>query len=88
MNFGRIVGQSPALKQMLSELEAVAHTPASVLVLGESGVGKELVARAIHAQSPRADGPLVKVNCASIPKELFESEFFGHVKGAFKGGAS
>ena len=85
MNFGRIVGQSPALKQMLSQVEAVAHTPANVLVLGESGVGKELVARAIHAQSPRADGPLVKVNCASIPKELFESEFFGHVKGAFTG---
>lgn len=85
MNFGRIVGQSPALKHMLSQVEAVAQTPANVLVLGESGVGKELVARAIHARSPRADGPLVKVNCASIPKELFESEFFGHVKGAFTG---
>ena len=85
LNFGRIVGTSPALKQMLQRVEAVADTPASVLVLGESGVGKELVARAIHAKSPRADGPLVKVNCASIPKELFESEFFGHVKGAFTG---
>ncbi len=85
MNFGRIVGTSPALQGMLKRVEAVANTPASVLVLGESGVGKELVARAIHAQSPRADGPLVKVNCASIPKELFESEFFGHVKGAFTG---
>ena len=85
MNFGRIVGTSPALQLMLKRVEAVANTPASVLVLGESGVGKELVARAIHAQSPRADGPLVKVNCASIPKELFESEFFGHVKGAFTG---
>lgn len=85
LNFGRIVGTSPALKAMMQRVEAVADTPASVLVLGESGVGKELVARAIHAQSPRADGPLVKVNCASIPKELFESEFFGHVKGAFTG---
>ena len=85
MNFGRIIGRSPSLKLMLSQVEAVAETPASVLVLGESGVGKELVARAIHAQSGRANAPLVKVNCASIPKELFESEFFGHVKGAFTG---
>ena len=85
MNFGRIVGTSPALQRMLKQVEAVAQTPASVLLLGESGVGKELVAHAIHAQSARADGPLVKVNCASIPKELFESEFFGHVKGAFTG---
>jgi len=85
MNFGRIVGTSKALQRMLRRVEAVADTPASVLVQGESGVGKELVAHAIHAQSPRANGPLVKVNCASIPKELFESEFFGHVKGAFTG---
>jgi PAS domain S-box-containing protein len=85
MNFGRIVGTSPALRRMMKRVEAVAETPASVLVQGESGVGKELVARAIHMQSPRANGPLVKVNCASIPKELFESEFFGHVKGAFTG---
>ena len=85
MNFGRIVGSSPALNRMLQRVEAVAQTPASVLLLGESGVGKELVARALHAQGPRADGPLVRVNCASIPKELFESEFFGHVKGAFTG---
>ncbi|NIL93854.1 MAG: AAA family ATPase [Woeseiaceae bacterium] len=85
MNFGRIVGTSSALRKMLKQVEAVAETPASVLLLGESGVGKELVAHAIHTQSSRADGPLVKVNCASIPKELFESEFFGHVKGAFTG---
>ncbi|MEE8539848.1 MAG: sigma 54-interacting transcriptional regulator, partial [Woeseiaceae bacterium] len=85
MNFGRIIGESPALKHMLAQVEAVAQTPASVLVLGESGVGKELVAHAIHARSPRADGPLVKVNCPSIPKDLFESEFFGHIKGAFTG---
>jgi PAS domain S-box-containing protein len=85
MNFGQIVGTSKALRKMLNRVEAVAETPASVLVQGESGVGKELIAHAIHVQSPRADGPLVKVNCASIPKELFESEFFGHVKGAFTG---
>jgi PAS domain S-box-containing protein len=85
MNLGRIVGTSPALREMLKRVEAVADTPANVLLMGESGVGKELVAHAIHARSPRAEGPLVKVNCASIPKELFESEFFGHVKGAFTG---
>lgn len=85
MNMGRIVGTSPALRRMLKRVEAVADTPATVLLHGESGVGKELVAHAIHARSPRAEGPLVKVNCASIPKELFESEFFGHVKGAFTG---
>jgi len=85
LNFGRIVGNSAALKHMLAKIEAVADTPANVMILGESGVGKELVARAIHARSPRAEAPLVKVNCASIPKELFESEFFGHVKGAFTG---
>jgi PAS domain S-box-containing protein len=85
MNFGRIVGTSAALRRMLKRVEAVAETPANVLVQGESGVGKELVAHAIHIRSSRADGPLVKVNCASIPKELFESEFFGHVKGAFTG---
>jgi transcriptional regulator with GAF, ATPase, and Fis domain len=85
MNFGRIIGESPALKKMLARLEAVAQTSASVLIQGESGVGKELVAHVIHARSPRSQGPLVKVNCASIPHELFESEFFGHVKGAFTG---
>ncbi len=85
MNFGRIVGESPALAAMLARIEAVASTPASVLIIGETGTGKELVAHAIHARSSRADGPLVKVNCASIPDELFESEFFGHVRGAFTG---
>ena len=85
MNFGRIVGKSSALRKMMKRVEAVSQTPANVLIQGESGVGKELVAHAIHMQSRRATGPLVKVNCASIPKELFESEFFGHVKGAFTG---
>jgi transcriptional regulator with GAF, ATPase, and Fis domain len=85
MNFGQIVGKSEALRRMMKRVEAVAETPANVLIQGESGVGKELVAHAIHVHSSRSDGPLVKVNCASIPKELFESEFFGHVKGAFTG---
>ena len=85
MNFGHIVGKSPALGSMIARIEAVADTPASVLIIGETGTGKELVAHAIHARSGRADGPLVKVNCASIPGELFESEFFGHVRGAFTG---
>jgi len=85
MNFGRIIGQSPALGTMLARIEAVADTPANVLIVGETGTGKELVAHAIHARSRRADAQLVKVNCASIPAELFESEFFGHVKGAFTG---
>ncbi|MGI9343180.1 MAG: sigma 54-interacting transcriptional regulator [Gammaproteobacteria bacterium] len=85
MNFGRIIGDSPALRRMIARIEAVADTPASVLIVGETGSGKELVSHAIHARSARADGPLVKVNCASIPDELFESEFFGHVRGAFTG---
>ena len=83
--FGAIIGDSPALRMVMAQIEAVAQTNATVLVTGESGVGKELVARAIHGSSKRADAPLVKVNCASIPKELFESEFFGHRKGAFTG---
>jgi transcriptional regulator with GAF, ATPase, and Fis domain len=82
---GGLVGHSPGLQKVLTQVELVAPTDTSVLILGESGVGKELIARAIHEQSPRAGRPLVKVNCASIPRELFESEFFGHVKGSFTG---
>ncbi len=85
INFGEIIGESQALKRTLTQIEAVAKMPTSVLILGESGVGKEMVARAIHANSARADKQLVKVNCASIPKNLFESEFFGHVRGSFTG---
>ena len=85
VNFGEIIGESQALKRALAQIEAVARTPVSVLILGESGVGKEMIARAIHTKSDRADKPLIKVNCASIPKDLFESEFFGHVRGAFTG---
>ena len=85
VNFGEIIGESQALRRALAQIEAVAQTSASVLILGESGVGKEMIARAIHTKSARADNALVKVNCASIPKDLFESEFFGHVRGAFTG---
>ncbi|WP_422930000.1 sigma 54-interacting transcriptional regulator [Singulisphaera sp. PoT] len=83
--FGEIVGKSPALEAVLQQVELVGPTDANVLILGESGTGKELIARAIHDRSRRRDGPMIKVNCASIPRELFESEFFGHVKGAFTG---
>ncbi|MEC8427393.1 MAG: sigma 54-interacting transcriptional regulator, partial [Pseudomonadota bacterium] len=83
--FSGIIGQSQAIQRTLAQIYAVAQTPASVLILGESGVGKEMVARAIHENSERAEQPLVKVNCASIPAELFESEFFGHIKGSFTG---
>ena len=84
-NYREILGESPALKKVLAQIEMVAPTNASVLILGESGTGKELVARAIHDRSPRKNGPLVRVNCASVPRELFESEFFGHTRGAFTG---
>jgi transcriptional regulator with GAF, ATPase, and Fis domain len=82
---GAIVGESARLRRALELIDLVAPTDASVLVLGESGTGKELVAQAIHERSGRASGPLVRVNCASVPRELFESEFFGHARGAFTG---
>jgi transcriptional regulator with GAF, ATPase, and Fis domain len=78
-----IIGTSPALQKVLEQITIVAPTSATVLVHGESGTGKELVARAIHDRSGRRHRPLITVNCASIPRDLFESEFFGHVKGAF-----
>jgi transcriptional regulator with GAF, ATPase, and Fis domain/GNAT superfamily N-acetyltransferase len=84
-SFGEILGRSPALHRALRDVDTVAATDTSVLILGESGTGKELVARAIHQRSRRAGKPLVKVNCGSIPRELFESEFFGHVRGSFTG---
>ncbi len=80
-----IIGNSPALRQVLEQVTLVAPTDSNVLILGESGTGKELIARAIHDQSQRAERALIKVNCASVPRDLFESEFFGHVKGAFTG---
>jgi predicted ATPase/transcriptional regulator with GAF, ATPase, and Fis domain/tRNA A-37 threonylcarbamoyl transferase component Bud32 len=84
-NFEEIVGSSPALLSVLQEVERLAPTDSTVLILGETGTGKELIARAIHNRSPRRDRPLVKVNCGAISAGLVESELFGHVKGAFTG---
>ncbi|CAN5924287.1 hypothetical protein BH11MYX4_BH11MYX4_53890 [soil metagenome] len=84
-NFGAVIGESPALQKVLEQTQLVASTGASVLINGESGTGKELIARAIHEQSPRKSRVLIKVNCSAIPDSLFESEFFGHVRGAFTG---
>jgi transcriptional regulator with GAF, ATPase, and Fis domain len=83
--FGDLVGQSAALRQIVSQIDLVAPTDASVLVFGETGTGKELVAHEIHNRSRRKDKPFIRVNCASIPKDLYESEFFGHARGAFTG---
>ncbi len=80
-----IVGRSAAIRGVIDKIERVAATPARVLIMGENGTGKELVARAIHRQSPRAARPFVEVNCAAIPSELIESELFGHMKGSFTG---
>ncbi|MCF7837374.1 MAG: sigma 54-interacting transcriptional regulator [Candidatus Marinimicrobia bacterium] len=82
---GGFIGNGPAFRRVLSQAELVAPTEAAVLILGESGTGKELLAQHLHRLSPRAQAPLIRVNCAAIPAELFESEFFGHVKGAFTG---
>jgi two-component system nitrogen regulation response regulator NtrX len=83
-----MVGSSPALAEVRALMARVAPTPARVLILGENGSGKELVARGIHQASPRAAGPFVEVNCAAIPSELIESELFGHIKGSFTGAVS
>jgi transcriptional regulator with GAF, ATPase, and Fis domain len=83
--FGEILGHSPALQRVLRQVEMVAPTDATVLILGERGTGKELMARAVHQRSLRAGSPFVRVDCASISRELFESELFGHGPGAFAG---
>jgi len=83
--FEEIIGESPALKSLLKEVERVAPTDSTVLVLGETGTGKELIARAIHNISLRYGRPFIKLNCAAIPFDLLESELFGHEKGAFTG---
>lgn len=80
-----IVGRSYAIRALLDQIDKVGATPARVLITGENGTGKELVARAIHRMSPRAQRPFVEVNCAAIPSELIESELFGHMKGSFTG---
>src|SRR5262249_40895776 len=85
ISFSEIVGKSAALRRVLQQVETVAPNDSTVLILGETGTGKELIARAVQQRSRRRNKPLVRVNCSSIPKELFESEFFGHVRGSFTG---
>ena len=85
MSFGRIVGRSRTLLHVLQQVDDVASSDATVLITGESGTGKELLAREIHERSRRSQQPFVRVNCSAIPREMFESEFFGHVRGAFTG---
>jgi len=83
--FGDIVGKSPPMKQVFRIVQKISQTDSNVLITGESGTGKELIARAIHSRGTRCDGPFIPVNCAAIPQELLESEFFGHEKGSFTG---
>ncbi len=84
-NFGDIIGASTGLRKVMQQVQLVAPTDATVLITGESGTGKELIARALHERSARNGRTLVKLNCSAVPEGLFESEFFGHVKGAFTG---
>src|SRR6185436_407575 len=83
--FDNIIGRSPAMQEFFATIERVGPTRATVLLAGESGVGKDLIARAIHFHSPRKDRPFVKIDCTAIPENLMESELFGYEKGAFTG---
>jgi DNA-binding NtrC family response regulator len=85
--FDRIVGRSPAVQDLIRQLRRIARSDCTVLINGESGTGKELVARTLHEHGPRRDKPFVAVNCAALPADLLESEFFGHTRGAFTGAA-
>jgi len=87
-NYREIVGRSRAVREVVRKIELVAPTDAPVLITGESGTGKELIARAIHSAGRRGNRPLIRVNCAAVPADLFESEFFGHVRGAYTGAVS
>ena len=84
-SFENILGQSQVMRELFELVDAVAPSNANVLIQGENGTGKELIANALHHRSPRASGPFIKINCAAIPKDLIESELFGYKKGAFTG---
>src|SRR6202044_2472162 len=88
LHFEDIVGNSEALRRVLAEIETVAPTDSTVLIYGDTGTGKELIARAVHNLSSRRSGAFVKLNCAAIPTGLLESELFGHERGAFTGAIS
>jgi transcriptional regulator with PAS, ATPase and Fis domain len=83
--FGEIIGACPSMMEVFRKLQKIAQTDISVMITGETGTGKELIAREIHRRSDRTDGPFVTVNCGAIPENLIESEMFGHVRGAFTG---
>lgn len=87
-DFSHIIGESPAIKKIIEEVKKIANAKSNVLLLGETGTGKELIARAIHFSSNRAEKPFIPINCSAIPENLLESELFGHVRGAFTGAVS
>lgn len=87
-DFSHIIGESPAIKKIIEEVKKIANAKSNVLLLGETGTGKELIARAIHFSSNRAEKPFIPINCSAIPENLLESELFGHIRGAFTGAVS